>query len=120
MRVIDTYALMEIFLKNEKFSYLLSEDIQITNITMAEFWGVAIRRTSKTTADYWLKKLRSICIGVSLDIHIKARDFKLTHTNKNFSIIDCIGYMQAKENNQTFVTGECEFEDLPNVEYIKK
>ena len=40
--------------------------------------------------------------------------------NKNMSMTDCISYMQAKELGIKFLTGDKEFEDLENVEFIKK
>jgi len=44
---------------------------------------------------------------------------KKENKKKNLSFFDCAGYIFARENNYKFVTGDKEFENLPNVEYIK-
>lgn len=34
-------------------------------------------------------------------------------------MVDCIGYVYAKENGLRFVTGDKEFEGMENVEFVK-
>ncbi len=46
-------------------------------------------------------------------------EFRFINKNKNFSFVDCASYMCAKENNLIFLTGDKEFEDLPNAEFVK-
>jgi len=36
------------------------------------------------------------------------------------SMADCISYIQSKEVGVKFLTGDKEFEDLDNVEFVKK
>jgi len=38
---------------------------------------------------------------------------------RKFSLIDCVGYSVAESLAIPFLTGDQEFEDLPNVEYVK-
>ena len=39
---------------------------------------------------------------------------------KNLSLIDCLGYVIARRLNIPFLTGDREFEDMDNVEYVKQ
>ena len=118
-KVLDSYALIEISNANPKFNHLINGDFEIPNIIMAEFWGLLFRKYNKETADFWLEKCRGNCVPVNLDTHVKAREFKLINKRKNFSLIDSIGYMYARDKGYIFVTGDKEFENLEGVEYIK-
>ena len=50
---------------------------------------------------------------------VKIASFKKKHSKKNFSYIDCIGYVLALENSLSFVTSDKQFEGMPNVEFVK-
>ncbi|MBI4210839.1 MAG: hypothetical protein HY544_05020 [Candidatus Diapherotrites archaeon] len=45
--------------------------------------------------------------------------FRKEHKKKNLSYADCIGYIYAKRNGIKFLTGDMQFESLPNVEFVK-
>lgn len=119
MKVLDTYAILEIFSQNKKFEHLLNEEVFIADLTMSEAWGTLYKKFNKRTADFWLNKFVSICAQVNLNTLIKAREFKILNAKKDLSFIDCVGYTYAKEKGYVFVTGDKEFQNLPNVEYIK-
>ena len=119
MKCLDTYPLIEIASGNEKFASLLNEDIVVTDITIAEFYYVILRRYDAPTSDFWYKKFAPYCIPVSKDILIKAVRFRHTNKEKNLSFFDCVGYIFAVENDYKFLTGDKEFKDLENVIFIK-
>jgi hypothetical protein len=51
---------------------------------------------------------------------IKGLKFREMNKKDNLSIFDAWGYIFARENNYTFVTGDKAFENREGVEYIKK
>ena len=58
----------------------------------------------------------SKCIGeISNDILKEAMKFR----KRNLPSADCIGYIFAMKNNLIFLTGDKEFPDLKNVEFVK-
>ena len=120
MKCLDTYALVEIHDGNPKFVHLLSEEIIITDITLAEFYGVLYKRYGKLTAEYWNKKLDPFCRAVSRQTLLQAAAFRIENNQQNLSFFDCVGYMFSLENNYTFVTGDKEFEKKKGVELLKK
>ncbi len=120
VRCLDTYALMEIMNGNSKFAHYLNLNFVIADITLAEFYGVILREENEDAADLWFNKLQSFTQEVSLAILIKAVKFRYKNKDKNFSWVDAIGYIFSKENNYLFVTGDKEFENLDDVEYIRK
>lgn len=42
-KYLDTYALIEIYLGNKKFTIYLDEDFVINDLTLAEFYGILLR-----------------------------------------------------------------------------
>lgn len=48
-----------------------------------------------------------------------ASRFKLQYKKRNLSMTDCIGYILAKKLGIKFLTGDKEFEDMENVEFVK-
>jgi len=120
MRCLDTYALVEIRNGNPKFAHYLNSNFVIADITLAEFYGVVLRDQGEEKADYWFKKFQNSSIQVSLSILIQAVKFRHKNKDKNLSWVDAIGYIFAKQNNHLFVTGDKEFENIEDVEYVKK
>ena len=58
--------------------------------------------------------------NVPSDEEIKqANMFKLLHKKRNISYIDCIGYNIALFRNVKFLTGDKQFADFSNVEFVK-
>ncbi len=119
MKCLDTYALLEINNGSPAFTGLLSEDLVITDVTMAEFYAIMYRTYNLQTADYWHKKLSFFCRPVSRDILLKASKFRVDNSKQNLSFFDCVGYIYALENNMKFVTGDKEFRFRKGVEFIK-
>lgn len=120
MKCLDTYALCEISRGNPKFEKYLSQDFIISELTLVEFYGVILRDFNKLTAIYWLKKLLPYGKPANLALLIKAIEFKVENKLKNLSFFDVVGYVFSKENGCPFVTGDKDFQDMSNVEFVKR
>ena len=118
-KCLDTYALIEINNGNLKFAGLLNEDVIITDLTFAEFYGNIFRKYDKKTADYWHRKLEFFCRPVSRDILLKSVIFRIEHAIENLSLFACVGYVYSLENNYKFVTGDNAFKNKEGVVFIK-
>jgi len=119
-RCLDTYALMEIYLGNEKFAKYLNLDFVINDFTLAEFYGVLLKEYGESEADLWFKKLERYSLQVNRRILIDAIKFRYEHTKRDISFFDAVGYIFSIKNGCYFVTGDKEFEKFPNVEFKKK
>ena len=119
-RCLDTYALVEIAKGNPKFAEYLNSDFVLTDLTLAEFYLVLFREDGEKVADYWFKKLERYSVSVSRDLLIEAVKFRYEHRKSDISFFDAIGYVFSIKNGYYFVTGDKEFENLPNVEFKKK
>ena len=120
MKCLDTYALVEICEGNPTFVNLLNEEVAITDVTLAEFYGDLYRKYGEPTANYWHKKLTALCRPVSRDILIKAVRYRVDNKKQNLSFFDCVGYLFSLENNMIFVTGDKEFKEKASVQFMSK
>ncbi len=119
MKCLDTYALIEIHDENPHFLHYLTQEILITEITMAEFYSVLLRDYNEKTANYLLARFQSFVHTVSFNTLIKAVQYRHEHKKQNLSFFDCVGYIFAREKGIPFVTGDKEFEHKEGVEFVK-
>ncbi len=119
-RCLDTYALVEIYLGNEKFSTYLNSEFVITDLTLAEFYGIILREYGESEANYWYKKLENYSLQVDKQELIEAIKFRYQNKKQNISFFDAAGYIFSIKKGYIFVTGDKEFENFENVEFKKK
>jgi uncharacterized protein len=121
---LDTYAIVEIYYGNPKFSKFILGNFVISDWILGEFYYVWMQKYGEVEADTLIKELEKNSIQVSKEIIIKAMKFRYQHKKENkdsnISFFDAIGYIFSKENNYIFVTGDKEFEGFENVDYVKK
>lgn len=118
-KCLDTYALMEISQQNPDFEVYLDSDFIITEITLAEFYGVILREYDEKTAEYWFRKLEGYAVSVNKEVLKEAIKFKYENRKTNISFFDAVGYIFSLVNGYYFVTGDKEFKNLKNVEFKK-
>lgn len=116
--VYDTYALIEILNKNRNYEKYVDGDIIINNFIFAEFCYQLIKDKEKNIEEY-LNEIEPAIIRLSARIIKKAMNFRYANKKKKLSMTDCISYFQAKELGIKFLTGDKEFKELENVEFVK-
>lgn len=114
----DTYALFKIIEGNPKYKGYSNCRIIITIFNLAEFNYNLKKEMSKERADKYTRDYYYCIVKVGIDDIIKAMDLKTKH--KNLSIPDAIGYVIAKKYHVKILTGDEDFRDLENVEFVKK
>lgn len=119
MYFFDTYAIIEIIKENKSYEKYGKEIIMTSVLNLGELYYYLLKNFDENIADDWKIKLEHNLLFIDADIITKAMIFKYKNKEKNFSFIDCVGYTLAKENNLIFLTGDKEFKDLENVEFVK-
>ncbi len=114
----DSYALFEIVLGNEKYLKYAEVGGVTTIFNMAELNYGLKKEKSKEEADKITDAFKSSTIKVLWNDLKEAMSLKLKH--KNLSIPDSIGYITAKRLGIKFLTGDEDFRNFENVEFIKK
>ncbi len=80
---------------------------------------MALKKKWKRIAEKYYQKFLPFCYEITDDIIKSACEFRLINKEKELSYVDCIGYIIAKKLNIKFLTGDKDFENINNVEFIK-
>ncbi len=115
----DTYALIEIIKNNEHYLPYRDEAILTSLLNLGELYQALLHKFNERLAEEWRKRLEGNYLTITEEVIVKAMQFRFKYKNKNFSFIDCVGYILARENNLKFLTGDKEFRDVENVEFVK-
>jgi|SRR3989339_1025949 len=117
----DSYALIEIYEKNLKYEKYAKANVVTTYFQVYEVYYSFIRNgySEKEINDFF-EFLQGLCIELSFDWIPKASEFKKIYKKRDLSYADCLGYVIAEEMGIKFLTGDKEFENLPNVEFVRK
>ena len=119
MYFFDTYAIIEIIKENKNYASYKNEIIITSILNLGELYYSLLKSFNKKTADEWKSRLDKSLLLIDTDIIVEAMLFRHNNKNKNFSFIDCVGYILAEKNNLRFLTGDMEFEGMENVEFVK-
>ena len=116
----DSYALYEIINGNPSYN-LYSKDIQIvtTKLNLMELHYGLLRIKGEKEADKYYDYFLQFCVEISDDIIKQANEFRLNNYKRELSYIDCLGYIIAKKRGFKFLTGDEQFKDFDNVEFVK-
>mgnify|MGYP001572816559 CR=1 FL=1 len=117
----DTYAIIEFISGNPKFARFSQEPVAITIFNLAEIFWIALREYGEETAEEIYEDYKQCVVEVDDGVIKEAIKFrKKVYKTKKISYADAIGYIYALKHKMKFLTGDKEFEDLGNVEFIKK
>lgn len=115
----DTYAIIEIMRGNNNYNPYLNDEIITCNLNLGELFYSIIKEHNEKLAMKWVEMLKRNAFEADTETIIEAMKLKFKYKPKNFSYIDCIGYMMAKKHGIKLLTGDKEFSGVENVEYVK-
>ena len=115
----DSYAIIELEKGNPNYSKYSSEPITITIFNLAEIYWNFLNKLEEREADLLYNDYSKSVVEISDEILKKAIKFRKENKKKNLSYTDCIGYVCASENNMKCLTGDKEFENMKNAEFVK-
>lgn len=114
----DTYALVELLNKNPNYKEYADKDIIINDFIFAEFCYQLTKGNEKNKNEL-LNEVETAMIYPSQETIKKAMEFRYKNKKKKLSMTDCISYFMSKDLGIKFLTGDREFENLDNVEFVK-
>ena len=116
----DSYAVIEILKGNPNYAKYVQEEVILTQFNLVEIYFSALTDLSETGADEIFKKYRDNIVDIDDDSLKEATRFRRkVYKEKKISYTDAIGYIYAKRNGLIFLTGDKEFKDLDNVEFVR-
>ena len=118
---LDTYAIIEIDKGNPNYKkYTLKPVSAVTTLlNLIEIHFVYSKNFGKKEADRIFNHIKKIVIPVNDSIIKEATNLKLAHRKKRLSFADCVGYATSKKYSIKFLTGDYQFKNLPQVEFVK-
>ncbi len=114
----DTYAFFEILYQNPAYHKYLHASIITTKLNLFELYYNLIKEYDKKTAVSILSAYSQFIVDFDIDILQEAAHLKKLFREK-VSMTDAIGYMTAKKAGIKFLTGDKQFQFLPDVEFVK-
>ncbi len=116
----DTYAFYEIIQGNENYKpYEKEVSIITTKLNLMELHYGLLSLYGKEEADKYFDNFSQFCVEITDDIIKESNEFRNNNKKKKMSYIDCLGYICARRHGVLFLTGDKEFHDLDNVEFVK-
>jgi len=116
----DSYAIAEFLAGNRNYAGFSEEPVTITIFNLAEIYWIFIREYGEEKADELYEEYKPCVVQIEDDTLKEAIKFRNeVYKNKKISYADAIGYIHAKKQGMIFLTGDKEFEDLENVEFVK-
>lgn len=116
----DTYAFLEIINGNPNYKhYLKNIGITTTKLNLMELYYRLYILHGINKAEFYYQKYKPFVVEVSDSIIKKAMIFKAENKSKDLSYVDCIGYIFAKDNKIRFLTGDVQFKEMDNVEFVQ-
>lgn len=116
----DTYALVEIAKGSPRYQpYEREVIIYLTRLNLMEFHYSILRTVGKEEADRLYERFLPYVVEITDTIIKKANELKLQYRERHLSYIDCLGYVMAKMLRIKFLTGDEQFKDMDNVEFVK-
>ncbi len=114
----DSYAIIELIRDNPRYRPYLMARMATTLLNIIEVHYILLRDFGKKIADAYFQALLPTAIDYVHAIP-PANELRLQLRKRNVSAADCVGYTLAFQSGIKFLTGDQEFEELENVEYVK-
>jgi predicted nucleic acid-binding protein len=106
----DTYALVEILRGNPNYSTYAEEELYTTEFNLLELSYALTRDFGEKKVKATVELVRSILIVLTPDIqhYVTASTLRIQtrKEGKKLSLIDCLGYVLAKDMEMRFLTGD--------------
>jgi len=115
----DSYAFFEILGGNKNYDKYKEAEIVTTKLNLFELYIGILREKGESEAKEILDLYYPFAIEFDKEVIEEAAKLKNKLNKRNISMTDCIGYMAAKKLGIRFLTGDKEFENLDNVDFVK-
>ena len=115
----DSYAFFEIIKENKNYLPYLSANIVTAKLNLFELYHGFLKDNNEELAKISLEKYYPFALDFDEDVIKEAAKMKFSLNKRDLSMADCIGYCLAKQLGMKFLTGDEQFKDMKNVEFVK-
>ncbi|MBI2667954.1 PIN domain-containing protein [Candidatus Woesearchaeota archaeon] len=114
---LDTYALVELIKGNENYKKYVNNELFTSILNLYELFYYLLRSYDEDKAKLFYYQYVDILIPIRDEHVFEASKMKLKI--KDLSYTDALGYSIAQKEGIRFLTGDNEFKNLDNVEFVK-
>lgn len=104
---------------NQNYISYKDSAVTLTIFNLAEIYWHALLEYTHEEAEEIYATYKVAVVEIDDNTLKEAVKFRKQHKKQDLSYTDCIGYIYAKRYGMKFLTGDKQFEDLPNVEFVK-
>lgn len=115
----DSYALYEIVNGKSTYEKYLIYEIITSKLNIFELYHGFLKDGKEELAKVSVDKYYPFAVDYSKEVIVEAAKMKKELNKRDVSMADCIGYILARSLGIKFLTGDKEFENLNNVEFVK-
>lgn len=115
----DSYAVVSLIKGNSNYAKYVQEPVVLTIFNLAEIYWASLKEYGAGIANQVYDEYKPAVAEIDDETLKESIRFRLKNKNKNLSYADCIGYVFALRNGMIFLTGDKEFEELKEVEFVK-
>ena len=115
----DTYALIEIANGNPAYARYTESRGNTTLFNLYELYTYMLRNNGEVIAKRQFGLYKRILIEIEDEHIFFAASLKIKDKKTHFSYTDALGYAIAEAEGLKFVTGDNEFRNLPNVQFVR-
>ena len=115
----DTYAFVEIIDGNEDYLSYKNAEIITTKMNMFELYHGFLKEKNEELGKKALEIYYSFVKDFDEEVIKEAAKLKFKLNKRDLSMTDCIGYAFARQLGIKFLTGDRQFQDMENVEFVK-
>ena len=115
----DSYALIEMLKGNPNYQAYQMAGMVILKFNLFEVFYSYIREKNEGAGNQFLEDYQKFVQEFDLSVIQAAAKFKYENRKKELSMADCLGYCYARQLGIKFLTGDRQFQDLENVEFVK-
>ncbi len=115
----DTYALIEILNGTPSYKKYARCTLITSKLNLAELHYYLLKNYDEKTANKYLDFFQKLLVPVSLWAIKLGMKIKLKYKKQNLSYVDAISYASSLEYEVLFLTGDKQFKEKQNVEFVK-
>lgn len=115
----DTYAFVEIIKGNQNYLSYIDVGIITTKLNIFELYHGFLKDKNEELGEEVIEKYYPLVRDFDEEVIKEAAKLKLQLNKRDLSMTDCIGYVFAKQLGIKFLTGDKQFQDMENVEFVK-
>ena len=115
----DSYALLELSEGSRPYDKYRGIDIITSVLNIGEIYQIILRKQGKESADNWFKKINFKLLEITPEVIVESVYFRHLNKKNDISLPDAVGYTLSLKHNLKFLTGDRQFENMHNVEFVK-